>query len=63
MYGFAFSDAARAIMDAADARKRAALVIEVPPLPRTAARGDPLSLLLETEGGIDPELADDHAAI
>lgn len=63
LYGFAISDAARAIMDAADARKRAALVIEVPPLPRTAVRADPLSLLLETEGGIDPELADDHAAI
>ena len=64
LYGFSISDEARAIIEAADARKRAALVIDVLPLPTAAARPDPLKLHLQTEGeGIDPRLADDNGAV
>ena len=53
-HGFWISPAAERIIDAAAAHKRAAIIIDVPPLPTNGAAKARLS-----EVGIDPELADD----
>lgn len=55
-FGFWISPAAQQIIDAATARKRAALMVDVPPLPGAKI---PLATMAPATGEIDPELADD----
>jgi hypothetical protein len=57
-FDFWISPAAQKIIDAAIARKRAALIVEVPPLP-TPQRLTPLPAMAPATGEIDPDLADD----
>lgn len=57
LFDFAISEEAEIIMEAAEKRRLAALIIEVPPLPAKGAR--PIFHLPEVPEGIDPALTDD----
>lgn len=57
-YGFWTSPAAQGVIETAEARRRAALIFDPPPLPRPVAPS-----LIPVEVGIDPELADDDDAL
>lgn len=57
-FDFWITPAAQAIIDAAIARKRAALIVDVLPLP-AAQRAGPLPALAPATGEIDPDLADE----
>jgi hypothetical protein len=56
-FGFWISPAAQGVIDAAEARVRAAVIFDPPPLPDAR----PHTLVMEI--GIDPELADDDDAL
>lgn len=57
-FDFWITPAGQEIIDAATARKRAALIVEIPPLP-AAQRPGPLPAMAPATGEIDPDLADD----